>query len=311
MLQELCLDNSVEFVVIDMNKSLNEQGHFDVIVHKVLEWYNQGEEVGDAKLKKLLNYVHSVPRAVTLLDPIEKTVELADRLHSMHVLKKCEFTMKGISVFVPQFAFIEKTDSENILSIVNKHNLRFPLITKPPLTRYDAEAHDMAIIFSEHSLGDVMSPCVIQEFVNHGSILYKIANADQSSYICERPSVKNLEASCETTVYFDSMTVSKTNVHNADLHEVDPNLLNFRTLRMDEEDDTILDRDVVNELLRLIVEHSGLSFFGVDIIVDEKTGNYGIIDLNYMPSYNGALDMLANDLYANIKKVDAARAISE
>ena len=306
-LQELCLDNSIEFVVIDTNKNLAEQGPFDVILHKVLEWYNQGDVVGDAKVNKLLTYAKSNPD-LRLVDSVEKTVELADRLRSMEILKECEFTLNGIEVFVPRFAFVEKADSENVMAIVNKHSLTFPLITKPPLTRFDAEAHDMAIIFSEHSVRDVMSPCVVQEFVNHGCKLYKIANADRSHYICERPSVKNLKAGCEPTVYFDSMTVSKVNIHNKDLHAVNPRFLEFRTFLEDEDKlDCVLDREVLVELLRRIVQYSGLSFFGVDIIIDEKTGNYGIIDLNYMPSYNGALDLFANDMYNKLKDIDVER----
>ena len=307
-LQELSLDNSIEFVVIDMNKSLTEQGPFDVILHKVLEWYNQGDVVGDAKLNKLLTYAKSNPD-VQWLDSVEKTVELADRLRSMEILKQCEFTMNGVEVFVPRFAFIEKTDSENVMAIINKNSLKFPLITKPPLTRFDAEAHDMAIIFSEDSVvRDVMSPCVIQEFVNHGCKLYKIANADQSHYICERPSVKNLKAGSEPTVYFDSMTVSKVNIHNKDLHAVNPRFQEFRTfLQDDEKEKCVLDQKVVSELLRRIVQYSGLYFFGVDIIIDEETGNYGIIDLNYMPSYNGALNMFANDVYDKLKVIDGNR----
>ena len=304
-LQELCLDHSIEFVVIDMNKSLDEQGPFDVIIHKVLEWYNQGEDVGEAKLKKLLMYAQANPKLV-LLDSVQKTYELADRLHSMEILKQCEFSMNGVDVFVPRFAFVEKTDSENVMAIVNKHSLSFPLITKPPLTRFDAEAHDMAIIFSQHSIGDVMSPCVIQEFVNHGSKLYKIANADRSHYICERPSVKNLEPGCEPTVYFDSMTVSKVNIHNKDLHDVDPNCQKFRTY-IEDQSQCVLDQQVISELLKRIVKYSGLYFFGVDIIIDQETGNYGIIDLNYMPSYNGALNLFAKDIYDRLKEIDAAR----
>ena len=307
-LQELCLDNSIEFVVIDMNKSLAEQGPFDVILHKVLEWYNQGEAVGDAKLNKLLAYAKSNP-GLRLVDSVEKTVELADRLHSMEILKRCEFSMNNVKVFVPPFAFIEKTESEMVMSIVEKNYLKFPIITKPPLTRFDAEAHDMAIIFSQNAVRDVTSPCVVQQFVNHGCKLFKIANAARSHYICERPSVKNLRSSAdEPTVYFDSMTVSKTNIHNKDLHAVNPRLQQFRTFLGDaDKRECDLDQEVVNELLQRIVHHSGLYFFGVDIIVDDETGDYGIIDLNYMPSYNGALDLFAKDLYEKLKEIDADR----
>ena len=202
LLQDLCKDGSMEFIVIDMNKSLEDQGPFDVIIHKVLEWYNQGHEVGNAKLMKLLNYVGSCSKVPKVLDSIEETVRLADRFYSMQVLEDCQFVMKGINVFVPKFTFLKKIDSENIVDIVNKNGMDFPIITKPPITRCDAEAHDMAIIFSEEAVQDIIFPCVIQQFINHGSILYKVAAVDEQMYICERPSVKNLKRGLDPTVLF-------------------------------------------------------------------------------------------------------------
>lgn len=308
ILEDLCLDNSIEFVVIDMNRKLDEQGPFDVILHKILEWYNLGEEAGHAKLQKLLNYVRSSPRPIKMLDPIEATVRLADRYYSMDVLKHCEFQMNGIKVFVPKFAFLEKTDSENAMEIINKHGLRFPLLTKPPATRCDAEAHDMSIIFSEHSIGDVISPCVLQEFVNHSSMLYKVATVDDHMYICERPSVKNLESCLEPTVYFDSMTVSKINIYNEDLHDANPKRVKFRTSLTCP--DRLLDEDVVRELLRRITERIGLTLLGIDIIIEETTGNYGVIDLNYLPSYAGVCDQFANDLYRQLARIGAERSLT-
>jgi len=299
VLQDLCKDGSMEFIVIDMSKSLEEQGPFDVIIHKVLEWYNQGHEVGNAKLRKLLNYVGSCSKVPKVLDPIEETVRLADRFYSMKILEDCQFVMKGISVFVPKFTFLKKTDSENILDIVNKNGMDFPIITKPPVTRCDAEAHDMAIIFSEEAVDDINFPCVIQQFVNHSSILYKVAAVGQRMYICERPSVKNLQRSLDRTVYFDSMTVSKRNVHNKDLHDRNPQKMNFQTSVSC--DLPLLDEDVVGELIKRITSRIDLSLFGVDIIVDEKTGDYGLIDLNYLPSYDGVLTHFAGDLYHKLQ----------
>lgn len=308
ILEDLCYDNSIEFVVIDMNKKLEDQGPFDVIIHKILEWYNLGEEAGHAKLQKLLNYVRSSPRPIKMLDPIEETVRLADRYYSMEVLKNCEFQMNGIKVFVPKFAFLKKTASENAMDVINAHGLRFPLLTKPPVTRCDAEAHDMSIIFSEHSIGDVLSPCVLQEFVNHGSMLYKVATVDDNMYICERPSVKNLDRGMEATVYFDSMTVSKRNIYNEDLHESNPQLISFRNSVSCNE--SLLDQDVVRELLRRITKRIGLSLFGVDIIIEESTGNYGVIDLNYLPSYDGVRKQFAIDLYRKLSRIRAERSVT-
>lgn len=305
LLQDLCNDGSMEFVVIDMNKSLDQQGPFDVIIHKILEWYNSGNEVGNAKLMKLLNYVGSCAKVPKVLDPIEETVRLADRFYSLQILEDCKFVKNGIRVFVPRFSFLKKTDSENFLEIIKRQGITFPLITKAPVTRCDAEAHDMAIIFSEQNIDDINYPCVAQQFVNHGSILYKIAAVGHRFYICERPSVKNLQPSIgnRKTVYFDSMTVSKRNIHNKDLHDRNPQTMDFQTSLSSEE--PLLNEEVILELLKRITSRIDLTLFGVDIIVDEKTGDYGLIDLNYLPSYDGVLPYFAGDLYRKLQTFKA------
>lgn len=304
LLEKLCDDGSMEFIVMDMNKSLTEQGPFDVIIQKVLEWYNVGEEQGNAKLRKLVSYVRS-HQSIKMLDPIEETVRLADRFYSMEVMRDCQFTMKGIQVFVPKYIFLDDSNVKNALDVIAAGGIKFPIITKPPVTRCDAEAHDMSIIFSERRACDIVAPCVIQEFVNHGSMLYKVAAVGDKMYICERPSVKNLVGGIEPTVYFDSMTVSKRDIHNEDLHEQNPQTMKFRTTAGSCKH--LLDSEIVTELLRHISNRVNLNLFGIDIIIEERTGNYGIIDLNYLPSYDGVLEYFAADLYSKLKVIDKER----
>lgn len=52
----------------------------------------------------------------------------------------------------------------------------------------------MAIIFSEEDLKDVKPPCVIQSFINHNAVLYKVFVVGDSYSVVERPSLKNFPA---------------------------------------------------------------------------------------------------------------------
>lgn len=52
----------------------------------------------------------------------------------------------------------------------------------------------MAIIFSEEDLNDVRPPCVIQSFINHNAVLYKVFVVGDSYTVVERPSLKNFPA---------------------------------------------------------------------------------------------------------------------
>ena len=49
----------------------------------------------------------------------------------------------------------------------------------------------MAIIFSAEDLKDVKPPCVIQSFINHNAVLYKVFVVGDSYTVVERPSLKN------------------------------------------------------------------------------------------------------------------------
>lgn len=49
----------------------------------------------------------------------------------------------------------------------------------------------MAIIFSEEDLQDIKPPCVIQSFINHNAVLYKVFVVGDSYSVVERPSLKN------------------------------------------------------------------------------------------------------------------------
>lgn len=49
----------------------------------------------------------------------------------------------------------------------------------------------MAIIFSEEDLQDIQPPCVIQSFINHNAVLYKVFVVGDSYTVVERPSLKN------------------------------------------------------------------------------------------------------------------------
>ena len=52
----------------------------------------------------------------------------------------------------------------------------------------------MAIIFSEEDLKGVKPPCVIQSFINHNAVLYKVFVVGESYTLVERPSLKNFPA---------------------------------------------------------------------------------------------------------------------
>lgn len=49
----------------------------------------------------------------------------------------------------------------------------------------------MAIIFSEEDLKDITPPCVVQSFINHNAMLYKVFVVGEAYSVVERPSIRN------------------------------------------------------------------------------------------------------------------------
>lgn len=57
----------------------------------------------------------------------------------------------------------------------------------------------MAIIFNQEGLKAVRPPCVIQSFINHNAVLYKVFVVGESYTVVKRPSLKNFSAGISGT----------------------------------------------------------------------------------------------------------------
>lgn len=52
----------------------------------------------------------------------------------------------------------------------------------------------MAIVFNQEGLSAVQPPCVVQNFINHNAVLYKVFVVGESYTVVQRPSLKNFSA---------------------------------------------------------------------------------------------------------------------
>lgn len=60
----------------------------------------------------------------------------------------------------------------------------------------------MAIIFNQEGLKAVRPPCVIQSFINHNAVLYKVFVVGESYTVVKRPSLKNFSAGISGTLHW-------------------------------------------------------------------------------------------------------------
>lgn len=138
----------------------------------------------------------------------------------------------------------------------------------------------MMIIFNEDGLKDCQSPYVAQDFINHNAILYKLFIVDGEFHIVERPSLKNFyQRDCASlkTIFFSSHDISKSGsnskwsiISEEDMHlGVKPK------------------NEIFQEIAKQIVRIFGLILVGVDVVIENHTGKYAIIDVNVFPGYDG------------------------
>lgn len=55
-------------------------------------------------------------------------------------------------------------------------------------------SHEMAIVFNQEGLSAIQPPCVVQNFINHNAVLYKVFVVGESYTVVQRPSLKNFSA---------------------------------------------------------------------------------------------------------------------
>jgi inositol-1,3,4-trisphosphate 5/6-kinase/inositol-tetrakisphosphate 1-kinase len=107
-------------------------------------------------------------------------------------------------------------------------------------------------------------------------------------FIVERPSIRNFTAGDYDTIFFNSNDVSKpyassflTKMEECDLeqpvHEADNNKLKMITSRLQ--------------------QTFKLDLFGVDVIIENVTGRYAIIDINTFPGYEDVPDFFEHLLH--------------
>lgn len=285
---------------IDMEKPIEDQGPFDIIFHKILKWYDRDAQKGKSYMNKLVEY-HKKYKHIELVDPIENGIKLANRSLTLELAKKCEFTLGNKTVFLPKYVFLKEGDQQLIKEKVQSAGISYPIIAKKLVGKEGlTESHEMRIVFTEDRLKDLSLPCVVQEFQNHGGKMFKVYVIGEKFYVCEKPSIRNLKAAYQETLFFDSTNITKGNYFPS-LHEKDPNVLSFKTSDQKE----LLDRRVISELIKRLKSVLQFNMLGIDIIIDERTKYYGIIDLNYSPSFHCVIKHFPVDLlevFVNISK---------
>ncbi|XP_036094210.1 inositol-tetrakisphosphate 1-kinase isoform X5 [Rousettus aegyptiacus] len=200
--------------------------------------------------------------------------------------------MKDDRICSPPFMELTSLCGDDTMRLLEKNGLAFPFICKTRVA-HGTNSHEMAIVFNQEGLNAIQPPCVVQNFINHNAVLYKVFVVGESYTVVQRPSLKNFSAgtSDRESIFFNSHNVSKPESSSV-LTELD-------------KIEGVFERpsdEVIRGLSQALRQALGVSLFGIDIIINNQTGQHAVIDINAFPGYEGVSEFFT-DLLNHIATV--------
>ncbi|KAI3685840.1 hypothetical protein L6452_35100 [Arctium lappa] len=259
-LEGLARNKGIFFVAIDQTRPLSDQGPFDIVLHKLSgkEW------------QQILEDYRLTHPEVTVLDPPGAIQNLYNRQSMLQDVADLDFSDAYGTVGVPKQLVIEK-DPSSIPDAVKKAGLSLPLVAKPLV----AKSHELSLAYDEYSLQKLEPPLVLQEFVNHGGVLFKVYIVGDAIKVVRRfslPDVSKRELSRSFGVFrFPRVSSAAQSADDADL---DPCIAELPP------------RALLERLARELRRRLGLHLFNLDMIREHGTRDrFYVIDINYFPGY--------------------------
>ncbi|XP_063040744.1 inositol-tetrakisphosphate 1-kinase [Engraulis encrasicolus] len=271
---EMCRRRGIELVQLDLCRPLEDQGPLDAIIHKLTDLMLDNTHTHS--LQRVQDYIDAHPSLV-VLDPLPAIRTLLDRCKSYQLVQTIEEHMQDERICSPPFMLLEEPCGPNTLEKIHSHGLTFPLICKTRVA-HGTNSHEMAIIFSEEGLSAVRPPCVCQSFINHNAVLHKVFVIGDTHTVVQRPSLKNFPQgpTDRESIFFNSHNVSKPE-SSSDLTSRE-HVEGVSSPPCD---------DVIGALCRALRCMLGVSLFGIDVIINNQSGQHAVIDINAFPGYEG------------------------
>ncbi|KAK1430690.1 hypothetical protein QVD17_13624 [Tagetes erecta] len=277
-LVNLAKERGIDLVKIDTNKPLKDQGPFDCVLHKLY---------GDEWKKQLSEYLIRNPNAI-VIDVPDSIQRLHNRITMLDVVSEIENESgtetetasfgipKQVVVYEPEKMKDVKAWSEEL-----ELKLKFPVIAKPLVADGSAKSHKMLLIFSSEGFENLKSPTVVQEFVNHGGVIFKVYVVGKYVKCVKRKSLPDI-----TEEKLDGLQgcLSFSQVSNMTSYERDNDGKYYKML--DLEDVEMPPISLITNIACGLRKAMKLHLFNFDVIRDTKVGDrYLVIDINYFPGY--------------------------
>ncbi|RCV43627.1 hypothetical protein SEVIR_9G314500v4 [Setaria viridis] len=258
----------MDLVPVDASRPLAEQGPFHLLIHKLY---------GDDWRAQLEAFAARHP-AVPVVDPLHAIDRLHNRISMLQVVSDLDHAADkdrtfGIPSQVVVYDAAALADSGLLAA------LRFPLIAKPLVADGTAKSHKMSLVYHREGLGKLRPPLVLQEFVNHGGVIFKVYVVGGHVTCVKRRSLPDVspedDASAEGSVSFSQVSNLPTE-RTAEEYYGEKSL----------EDAVMPPAAFVNQIAGGLRHALGLQLFNFDMIRDVRAGDrYLVIDINYFPGY--------------------------
>uniref|UniRef100_A0A8D0N468 Inositol-tetrakisphosphate 1-kinase n=1 Tax=Sus scrofa TaxID=9823 RepID=A0A8D0N468_PIG len=330
------------------SRPIEEQGPLDVIIHKLTDVILEADQNDSQSLElvhRFQEYIDAHPETI-VLDPLPAIRTLLDRSKSYELIRKIEAYMQDDRICSPPFMELTSLCGDDTMQLLEKNGLAFPFSAYcPGRGALGPLSPQMAIVFNQEGLSAIQPPCVVQNFINHNAVLYKVFVVGESYTVVQRPSLKNFSAGTSGSSPGPSLvppawtgsgrsgrTVGHTGAARglrAPLAGRTPDresiFFNSHNVSKPESSSvlTALDKiegvferpsdEVIRALSRALRQALGVSLFGIDIIINNQTGQHAVIDINAFPGYEGVSEFftdLLNHIASVLQGQSAAAAAS-
>mmetsp|Transcript_10388 Transcript_10388/g.15727 ORF Transcript_10388/g.15727 Transcript_10388/m.15727 type:complete len:695 (+) Transcript_10388:40-2124(+) len=154
------------------------------------------------RIQRLREYKKIDNPSCVLVDSPSNILAVMSRADMAEVLSCClagVTTKGGIPVRTPRFKVVdedrevENSDGCDVLANeIDNAGFEYPLIAKPLTAAGTKSSHHMGIVLARDGLQRLKTPCLLQEYANHGEKLFKVYVLGNSVWVYSRDSMPNL-----------------------------------------------------------------------------------------------------------------------
>ncbi|XP_009622646.1 inositol-tetrakisphosphate 1-kinase 1-like [Nicotiana tabacum] len=268
-LVNLASERGIDLIRIDMDKPLIEQGPFDCVLHKLY---------GEDWRLQLKEFSLQNPQAL-IIDSPESIERLHNRISMLQVATELEIKCETASFGIPKQTVVYDAKIVSA-SYLESEGLKFPMIAKPLVADGSAKSHKMLLVFNKDGLSKLKPPIVLQEFVNHGAVIFKVYVVGDYVKCVKRKSLPDV---IEENLGKLESYLSFSQVSNLNTCEKNDDKF-YKLMNLD--DAELPPLSFLTDIARGLRRATKLHLFNFDLIRDNRVGNrYLIIDINYFPGY--------------------------